>query len=130
MMLTMLEASSKVNVETPTKPRIFSKLSPTSLVYWLRFGSGILAGILYNALAQTTGLKGVEIGTLALISVGITVYALTVFIVKYVLNYGPTELKGPNKHVSIGMGSFIIWMIFTTMVIYTILNGPRLSGPS
>lgn len=126
----MLEASSKVTVETTTKPRIFSKLSPPSLVYWLRFGSGILTGILYNVLAQATSLRGVDVGTLALISVGISVYALTVFIVKYVLNYGPTELKGPNKHLSIGMGSFMIWMIFTTMVVYTILNGPRLSGPN
>lgn len=129
--ILQLDASSKVTIQT-SKPSRFNKLrlTPPSIVYWLRLGSGILTGILYNALAEATGLKGIDVGTLALISVGISVYALTVFIVRYVFRYGPTELKGPNKHVSIGMGSFIIWTIFSTMVVYTILNGSRLSQPS
>jgi hypothetical protein len=93
----------------------------------MRLGSGVLAGILFNVLIQLTGLNDVYLATLGLISVGIGVYAVTVFIVKYLLGWGPEELKGPNKHVSIGIGSFIIWMLFTSMIVYTILEGPALS---
>ncbi len=101
-----------------------SRLSPPSIVYWLRLGFGVLAGVIYNVLGL--GLQGVAVGTLAIVSVGIGVYAVSVFIVKYVLGYGQNELKGPNKHVSLGFGSFIIWMVFTTILLNTLLNpSPR-----
>jgi hypothetical protein len=45
-----------------------------------------------------------------------------VILVKNILGYGPDELKGPNKHVTIGMGSYIIWMVFTTILLNTVLN--------
>ena len=95
-------------------------LPPTSIVYWLRLGFGVLSGVVYNVVGFGQG--GVATGTLALISVGIGIYALSVIIVKNVLGYGPDELKGPNKHVTIGMGSYIIWMIFTTILLNTVLN--------
>ncbi len=59
------------------------------------------------------------------ISMGIGIYAISVFLVKYVLRYGPSELKGPNKHITLGIGSYIIWFLFTTILLNTIINpGP------
>ena len=96
------------------------RLPPTSIVYWLRLGFGALAGVIYNLLGF--GQLGVGVGTLGLISVGIGVYAVSVVLVKNVLGYGPSVLKGPNKHVSIGFGAFVIWMVFVTILLNTILN--------
>ena len=56
---------------------------------------------------------------------GIGIYAISVFLVKYILHYGPTELKGPNKHITLGIGSYIIWFLFTTILLNTtIYPGP------
>ena len=96
------------------------RLPPTSIVYWLRLCFGALAGVIYNLLGF--GQLGVGVGTLGLISVGIGVYAVSVLLVKNVLGYGPSVLKGPNKHVSIGFGAFVIWMVFVTILLNTILN--------
>ena len=89
-------------------------------MYWTRLGFAVLAGVLYNAL----GLSGPSVleGTASAVSMGIGIYAISVFLVKYVFRYGPTELKGPNKHVTLGMGSYVIWMIFTTILLNTVLN--------
>jgi hypothetical protein len=101
------------------KPNRLS-LPPTSVVYWLRLGFGVLSGVVYNLIGFNQG--GVALGTLALISVGIGIYAISVLVVKNLLKYGPDELKGPNKHVTIGMGSYVIWMVFTTILLNTLLN--------
>ena len=97
-------------------------LPPTSIVYWLRLGFGVLAGVVYNLVQFGQG--GVILGTLGLISVGIGIYAVSIIVVKNVLGFGPDELKGPNKHVTIGIGSYVIWMIFTTILLNTVLYSP------
>lgn len=94
-------------------------LPPPSVVYWARLGFAILAGVFYNVLGL--GLQGVLLGTLAAIGVGVLFYAVSVFLVKYVLRYGEAELKGPRKHVSLGWGSYVIWLIFTIVLLNTIL---------
>ncbi|TMI36643.1 hypothetical protein E6H25_02085 [Candidatus Bathyarchaeota archaeon] len=120
---TLSSAGSNLAVQTSkeVRPSRFA-LPPTSIVYWLRLGFGVLAGVVYNIVGFGQG--GVILGTLALISVGIGVYAVSVILVKNILGYGPDELKGPNKHVTLGMGSYVIWMIFTTILLNTVLN-PR-----
>jgi hypothetical protein len=108
-----------IQTSKDVKPSRLS-LPPTSIVYWLRLGFGVLSGVVYNLIGFNQG--GVALGTLALISVGIGIYAVSVLVVKNVLHYGPDQLKGPNKHVTIGMGSYIIWMVFTTILLNTVLN--------
>lgn len=102
------------------KPSRFS-LPPTSIVYWLRLGFGVLSGVVYTLIGFYQ-LNDLALQTLALISVGIGMYSVSVILVKNILGFGPDELKGPNKHVTIGMGSFIIWMIFTTILLNTVIN--------
>ena len=95
-------------------------LPPTSIVYWLRLGFGVLAGVVYNLLQF--GSLGLGLGTLGLISVGIGIYSASIILVRNIMGYGPDVLNGPNKHVTIGMGSYVIWMIFTTILLNTVLN--------
>jgi hypothetical protein len=67
------------------------------------------------------GGQGVLFGTSWAISMAIGIYAISVFLVKYILHYGPTELKGPNKHITLGIGSYIIWFLFTTILLNTVI---------
>ena len=96
-------------------------LPAASIVYWLRLGFGVISGVVYN-LVGFSQLGNIGLQTLGLVSVGIGVYSLSILLVKNILGFGPEELKGPNKHVTIGMGSYIIWMVFTTILLNTVLN--------
>jgi hypothetical protein len=107
----------------PSEPQRTPFVAPTTLVYWTRLGFAVVAGVLYNIL----GLHGTDVvfGTSSAISMAIGIYAVSVFVVKYILRYGPTELKGPNKHITLGIGSYIIWFLFTTILLNTVINpGP------
>jgi hypothetical protein len=103
----------------PSEPQRTRSISPPTLVYWTRLGFAVLAGVLYNVLGL--GGQGALFGTSWAISMGIGIYAISVFLVKYILHYGPTELKGPNKHITLGIGSYIIWFLFTTILLNTII---------
>ncbi len=114
-------SSTGTNIAVQTAKEVhIGRLPPASLVYWLRLGFGVLAGAIYNLAGF--GSLGVGLGTLSMITVGIGVYSVSIFLVKNLLGYGPEILKGPNKHVTIGMGSYVIWMIFTTILLNTVLN--------
>ena len=102
-------------------------LSPASIVYWSRLGFAVLAAATYTVLGL--GLFGAALSTLYAVVFGILFYAVSVFVVRYVLRYGETELKGPRKHVSLGMGSFIIWLIFTITILNTLLHSPPQPPP-
>lgn len=109
---------SDVNVQ-PSKRERLSKLSPASVVYWSRLGFAVLAGLVYTV--SGLGRGGVVAGTVYALGVGILLYVASVLLVKHVLGYGPSELSGPRKHVSLGMGSYIIWLIFTITLLNTLL---------
>jgi hypothetical protein len=119
-LLSLSSTGSNIAVQTAKEVRIIGRLPPASLVYWIRLGFGVLAGVIFNLAGF--GSLGVGLGTLSMITVGIGVYSVSVFLVKNLLGYGPEVLKGPNKHVTIGIGSYVIWMIFTTILLYTVLN--------
>ena len=94
-------------------------MSPSSKVYWSRLGFAVLAGVVFNALGL--GLYGVTVGTLSTIGLGVLFYALSVFVVKYLFGYGEAELKGPRKIITMGMGTYIIWLMFSIILLNTIL---------
>src|SRR5947209_20577940 len=77
---------SNLAVQTSKEVQI-GRLPPASLVYWIRLGFGVLAGVIYNVAGL--GPLGVGLGTLSLITVGQGVYSGSVFLVKSVLGYGP-----------------------------------------
>ena len=96
-----------------------SRLTPSSIVYWSRLGLAVLAAVVYNFLGL--GVQGVELGTAGAVSLGAGFYIVSVYFYKFVLGYGEAELKGPRKIVTMGMGTYIIWLLFAIILINTIL---------
>src|SRR5467141_894063 len=81
------------------------RLTPPSIVYWSRIGFAVVAGAIYNL----SGISGL-------------VYVASVMTVKYIFGYDESVLTGPRKYVSIGLGSYIAWLIFTMILLNTILH--------
>src|SRR5207244_10075501 len=69
---------SNLAVQTAKEVHI-GRLPPASLVYWLRLGFGVLAGVIYNLAGF--GSLGVGLGTLSMITVGIGGFCVSVFLV-------------------------------------------------
>ncbi len=94
------------------------RLTPSSIVYWSRLGFAVLAGGVYTILGL--GLQGVEVGTLSAVGLGVLFYVVSVYVVKYLFGFGEAELKGPRKVVTTGMGTYIIWLAFSIILLNTI----------
>lgn len=89
-------------------------ITPSSIVYWLRFVLAIVAGFL-SFFLKTSGTEGFWIM--------IIIFLFSYFIVKYGLKYGEKELKGKNKTVMIGIGTYIfiwalVWILLNTLYTY------------
>ncbi len=105
---------------TKTNGKETSRLTPPSIVYWSRIGFAVFAGVIYN-LSGISGF-GLLLGTLGAMGIGVLVYAASVMTVKYIFGYDESVLTGPRKHVSIGMGSYVAWLLFTIILLNTILH--------
>ncbi|MBS7645898.1 MAG: hypothetical protein QXR65_05550 [Candidatus Bathyarchaeia archaeon] len=87
------------------------QIKPSGIVYWFRFFLAILAG----ASSYILHLKGVQ-G----ISVMMLLYIVSYYVVRYGLRYGEAELKGRNKAVMIGIGTYIFVWAATWILLYTL----------
>jgi hypothetical protein len=56
------------------------------------------------------------------IGLGIVIYALSIVVVQRVLHFGPAELKGKSRHITLGGGTFIILWIVVSIFLYTMLG--------
>jgi hypothetical protein len=56
------------------------------------------------------------------IGLGIVFYAISVAIVRYGLRYGEAELKGKNRYITLGGGSFIVIWVMVTVLVYSVLH--------
>jgi len=95
-------------------------LKPSSVVYWSRLFIALATGG-----ASVFALRGTvsgDMATTAYTAIAVVVYALTAAIYRYVLRYGQAELKGKNRYITLGIGTFIFaWLAALTMT-YTILS--------
>ena len=110
-------SSAQSQVQTPPVRRF----KPTSIVYWMRVLLAIVAGFAN----QFLHINQASFGDFALfigIGLGIVVYALSILIVQRVLRFGEVELKGKNRHITLGGGSFIILWIVVSVFLYTLLG--------
>ena len=82
----------------------------TSVVYWSRFGLGILAGILCYLLRlrDTTG-----------IIFAVFLYLVSVIVIKN-LRYGEEELSVGRKRLTLGIGTYIFTWAFIWILLYTL----------
>jgi len=105
-----------VNALTQTVTQPKPRIKPTSVVYWMRFFLAIMAALAEQALHVNVLTLG-DFAQIVGILVGIAFYALSVVVVKYVLKYDDTVLKGKNRQITLGGGTFIfVWIMMTVLV--------------
>ena len=97
-------------------------MKPSSVVYWSRFFIAIATGA--GSVFAFKEVIGGELATVAYPAVAILVYALTVAFYRYVLRYGPAELKTANRTITLGIGTFIFAWLASMALTYTLL-GPH-----
>ena len=54
------------------------------------------------------------------IGVGVAFYLLSVLIVRDVFHYGEVELKGKNRYITLGGGSFVVLWIMVSVLLNTL----------
>jgi hypothetical protein len=112
--------SSKVSItdKSPTK----GKIKPTSVVYWLRFFLAIGAGVTNNYLHIGTATFG-DFALFVGIGLGVIFYALSLIIVRYALKYDETQLRGKNRYITLGGGTFIVVWVMVSVALNTLTGG-------
>ena len=96
-------------------------MKPASLVYWMRVLLAIAAGFANHFL----GIKESLFGELALpvgIGLGLLFYLVSIIIVRNMLHYGELELKGKNRYITSGGGTFIVIWVMVSVLLNTILG--------
>ena len=96
-------------------------MKPSSIVYWMRVGLAVAAGFANHFL----GITELNFGELAFplaIGMGVVFYLLSILIVRNVLHYGEVELKGKNRYITSGGGTFIILWIMVAVLLNTIIK--------
>jgi hypothetical protein len=95
-------------------------MRPSSVVYWLRVLMAVAAGFANHFLGISEG----AYGGLALpvgVGLGLFFYLWSVFIVRNLLHYGELELKGKNRYITLGGGTFIVLWVMVAVLLNTLL---------
>jgi len=95
-------------------------LRPSSVIYWSRLFIAIATGS--GSVFALNGLVSGEIATFAYATLAILVYALTAVIYRSLLHYGEAQLKGKNRYITLGIGTFIFTWLASLVLTYTILG--------
>jgi hypothetical protein len=95
------------------------KLKPGSIVYWMRVVLALGAGFSVHLLQINYANWG-ELAFYMGIGVGVAFYLLSVFIVRNILHFGELELKGKNRYITLGGGTFIVLWIMLTVLLNTL----------
>jgi len=69
-----------------------------------------------------SGLVSAELAGFIYWAVAILVYAVTAMVYRYVLHYGEAVLKGKNRYVTLGIGTFIFTWLAALVLTYTLLG--------
>jgi len=94
-------------------------LKPSSVVYWSRLFIAIATGV--GSALGLNGLVSGEMAAFAYPAVAFLVYALTAVFYRSLLGYGEAQLKGKNRYITLGIGTFIFaWLAGLTLT-YTLL---------
>ena len=94
-------------------------MKPSSIVYWMRFFLAIAAGFTNYIL----GITNANFGDLAFplaIGVAVIFYVVSIFVVNNVLKYGIAELKGKNRNITLGGGTFMMAFVMVSVLLNTL----------
>jgi hypothetical protein len=95
-------------------------LKPSSVVYWSRFLIAIATGI--GSVVGLRGVVGGELATLFYTTIAVVVYGLTAAVYRNLLGYGEAQLKGKNRYITLGIGTFIFAWLAALVLTYTVLG--------
>jgi len=109
-----LSASPAVTQSQPTP-----SVKPSSVVYWLRVVLAIIAGAAIQLLHVNVSNFG-DLASIVGISVGVLFYLASIGLIRYVFHYGEAELRGKNRYITLGGGTFIVVWIMVTVLFYTL----------
>lgn len=113
--MSTIQSQSQTGPQTaPTR-----RIKPASVVYWLRVFLAVLAGLANQFLHISQANFG-DFAIFVGIGLGLIIYVFSILIVQRVLHYGEAELKGKNRYITLGGGTFIILWIVVSVLLYTI----------
>jgi len=85
----------------------------------MRCALAIVAGVV----TQLLHIDATNFGDLASvmgIALGVLFYLFSIVLVRYVFHYGETELRGKNRYITLGGGTFIVVWIMVTVLFHTL----------
>ena len=94
-------------------------MKPSSVVYWSRFFIALATGV--GSVYAFKGTLNGDVSTFAYSTVAIAVYAMTAVFYRYILRYGEVELKGKNRYITLGIGTFVFAWMAAVILTYTVL---------
>ena len=97
-------------------------MKPSSVVYWSRFFIALATGV--GSVYAFNGALSGDVSTFVYATVAAAVYAATAVFYRYMLRYGEVELKGKNRYITLGIGTFVFAWMAAVILTYTIV-GPH-----
>lgn len=91
-------------------------LKPTSVIYYTRLVTGIVMGVI------STLLYGFDNSGYSELSLAITVYLITYYILRFGFKIDPKKLTRKNQILTLGIGTFFLMWILVWVLTYTILK--------
>lgn len=92
-------------------------LRPTSVIYYSRLIGGILMGIV------STALSGYDSSGYTQLSLAITAYLLTYYLLRFGFKIDQTKLTRKNQILTLGIGTFFLMWILVWVLTYTVFVG-------
>ncbi len=90
------------------------------MIYYTRLATGILLGIVSTILTDYD-----PSGYLQL-SLAITAYLFTYYILRYGFKIDPTKLRSKNQILTLGIGTFFLVWILVWVLTYTVFIGTKI----
>ncbi|MEM3005067.1 MAG: hypothetical protein QXO25_05135 [Candidatus Bathyarchaeia archaeon] len=107
--MSILDITSFIH-SSPGKTSKTAHFTPSTLIYWSRFGMAVLAALLCYLL-QLKGSSGLSLAAF--------IYLLSVIVVRR-LYYGVKELQTGHKTVMLGLGTYIFTWATIWIFLYTL----------
>ena len=79
----------------------------------------IVAGVVTQLLHIDTANFG-DLASVMGIALGVLFYLFSIVLVRYVFHYGEAELRGKNRYITLGGGTFIVVWIMVTVLFHTL----------
>ena len=95
-------------------------MKPSSVVYWSRFFIALATG--FGSVYAFKGTLSGDVSTFVYATLAVAVYAVTAVLYRYMLRYGEVELKGKNRYITLGIGTFIFAWMAAVILTYTVLG--------